>query len=70
MRNKQIRILVLRTVAGIGINDQLCVWDVLSERVRINRTTRELNKGEAGNGLARAVFIHRLGEIRDRTYEN
>ena len=31
---------------------------------------RELNKGEARNSLARAVFIHRLGEIRDRTYEN
>jgi hypothetical protein len=30
----------------------------------------ELNKGEARNSLARAVFIHRLGEIRDRTYEN
>ena len=29
-----------------------------------------LNKGEARNSLARAVFIHRLGEIRDRTYEN
>ena len=33
-------------------------------------TGRELNKGESRNGLARAVFIHRLGEIRDRTYEN
>src|SRR5271165_2215407 len=33
-------------------------------------TSRELNKGEARNGLARAAFIHRLGEIRDRTYEN
>ena len=33
-------------------------------------TGRELNKGEARNSLARAVFIHRLGEIRDRTYEN
>jgi TnpA family transposase len=33
-------------------------------------TSRELNKGEARNSLARAVFIHRLGEIRDRTYEN
>jgi TnpA family transposase len=32
--------------------------------------SRELNKGEARNSLARAVFIHRLGEIRDRTYEN
>ncbi len=33
-------------------------------------TGKELNKGEARNSLARAVFIHRLGEIRDRTYEN
>jgi TnpA family transposase len=33
-------------------------------------TSRELNKGESHNSLARAVFIHRLGEIRDRTYEN
>ena len=29
-----------------------------------------MNKGESRNSLARAVFIHRLGEIRDRTYEN
>jgi hypothetical protein len=36
-----------------------------------HRTTgQELNKGEARNSLARAVFLHRLGEIRDRTYEN
>ena len=27
-------------------------------------------KGEARNALARAVFFHRLGEIRDRTFEN
>jgi TnpA family transposase len=37
----------------------------------LRRTTgQELNKGESRNSLARAVFIHRLGEIRDRTYEN
>jgi TnpA family transposase len=29
-----------------------------------------LNKGEARNALARTVFFHRLGEIRDRSYEN
>ena len=29
-----------------------------------------LNKGEARNALARAVFFNRLGEIRDRTYED
>jgi hypothetical protein len=28
-----------------------------------------LNKGEARNALARAVFILRLGEIRDRTFK-
>src|SRR5664279_3419690 len=33
-------------------------------------TGQELNKGKSRNSLARAVFIHRFGEIRDRTYEN
>jgi TnpA family transposase len=33
-------------------------------------TGRELNRGESHNSLARAVFLHRLGKIRDRTYEN
>ena len=33
-------------------------------------TGQELNKGESRNSLARAVFIHQLGQIRDRTYEN
>ena len=27
-------------------------------------------RGEARNALARAVFFNRLGELRDRTYEN
>lgn len=34
------------------------------------RVNTGLNKGEARNALARAVFFHRLGEIRDRSYEN
>jgi len=29
-----------------------------------------LNKGESKNALARAVFLNRLGEVRDRRYEN
>ena len=37
----------------------------LRRRVQIG-----LNKGEAKNALARAVFLNRLGEIRDRSYEN
>ncbi len=34
------------------------------------RSNAGLNKGEARDTLARAVFFHRLGEIRDRTFEN
>lgn len=30
----------------------------------------ELNKGEAPNVLARVVFMHLLGEIRDKKPEN
>jgi len=29
-----------------------------------------LNKGEAKHALTRAVYFNRLGEIRDRTFEN
>lgn len=34
------------------------------------RTNAGLNKGEARNALARAVFFNRLGEMRDRSFEN
>ena len=33
------------------------------------RVNAGLNKGEARNALARAVFFNRLGEIRNRNYE-
>jgi hypothetical protein len=33
-------------------------------------TMTGLNKGEAQNSLARAVFFNRLGEIPDRSFEN
>ena len=42
----------------------------LSDPELRRQTSQELNKGESRNSLARAVFLHRLGEIRDRTYEN
>jgi TnpA family transposase len=29
-----------------------------------------LNKGEAKNALARAIFFNRQGELRDRTFED
>ena len=34
------------------------------------RTQNNLNKGEARNNLARAVFFNQLGQIRDRSYED
>jgi TnpA family transposase len=34
------------------------------------RTNAGLNKGEARNALARAVFFYRLGEMRDRSFES
>ena len=34
------------------------------------RVQSGLNKGESKNALARAVFLNRLGELRDRSFEN
>ncbi len=45
----------------------LFTLDWISDPELRRETGQELNKGEARNSLARAVFIHRLGEIRDRT---
>jgi TnpA family transposase len=44
--------------------------DWISDPALRRRTNAGLNKGEARNALARAVFFHRLGEIRDSTLEN
>jgi TnpA family transposase len=52
------------------IERTLFTLDWVSDPELRRSTGHELNKGEARNSLARAVFIHRLGEIRDRTYEN
>ena len=48
----------------------LFMIDWISDPALRRRTNAGLNKGEARNALARAVFFHRLGEIRDRTFEN
>ena len=48
----------------------LFTMDWISDPELRRSTGQELNKGESRNSLSRAVFIHRLGEIRDRTYEN
>jgi TnpA family transposase len=42
----------------------------LSDPALRQRSHAGLNKGEASNSLRRAVFFHRQGEFRDRTFEN
>lgn len=48
----------------------LFTLDWLQEPELRRRSQIGLNKGEAKNSLSRAVFFHRLGEIRDRSFEN
>jgi Tn3 transposase DDE domain len=50
------------------IKDLTLQW--LSDPALRQRSHAGLNKGEASNALRRAVFFHRQGEIRDRTFEN
>ena len=42
----------------------------LSDPALRQRSHALLNKGEASNALCQAVFFHRQGEFRDRTFEN
>ncbi|MEO8283508.1 MAG: Tn3 family transposase [Pseudarthrobacter sp.] len=47
----------------------LFLLDWLQDPGLRRKVTAGLNKGEARNTLARAVFFNRLGEIRDRSFE-
>lgn len=51
------------------IERTLFVLDWLQSVELRRRVQAGLNKGEARNALARAVFFNRLGEIRDRSFE-
>src|SRR3546814_2429433 len=44
--------------------------DWLRDPALRRRANAGLNKGEARNALARAIFFNRLGEMRDRSFEN
>jgi TnpA family transposase len=57
--------LALREVGRI--QRTLLILDWLDDPLLRRHTTAELNKGEARNGLTRAVSFHRLGRVRDRT---
>jgi Tn3 transposase DDE domain len=62
------RLTALRDIGRIERSLFLLDWYSNPELRR--RTGLGLNKGEARNTLARAVFFNRLGELRDRSFEN
>ncbi len=60
-----------RALRAVGrIERTLFVLRWLSDPVLRQRSHAGLNKGEASNALRRAVFFHRQGEFRDRTFES
>lgn len=60
-----------RALRAMGrIERTLFTLQWLSDPALRQRSHAGLNKGEASNALRRAVFFHRQGEIRDRTFEN
>ncbi len=60
--------LALREIGRI--ERTLFTLDWLKNPALRQRVNAGLNKGEARNALARAIFFNRLGEIRDRSFEN
>ncbi len=60
-----------RALRALGrIERTLFTLQWLSDPALRERSHAGLNKGEASNALRRAIFFHRQGEIRDRTFEN
>ena len=61
----------LRALRALGrIERTLFTLQWLSDPDLRQRSHAGLNKGEASNSLRRAIFFHRQGEVRDRTFEN
>ena len=59
-----------RALRALGrIERTLFTLQWLSDPALRQRSHAGLNKGEASNALRRAIFFHRQGEIRDRTFE-
>ena len=52
------------------IERTLFTLDWLSDPALRRRANAGLNKGEVRNALARVIFFNRLGEMRDRSFEN
>jgi len=57
----------LKEIGRIERSIFICEW--LLDPVLRRRAHGNLNKGETRHSLARAVFVHQLGELRDRIAE-
>ena len=63
--------LVAVALRELGRIERTLVTSDWRQNVELRRRVHaRLNKGEARNALARAVFFIRLGEMRDRGFEN
>jgi hypothetical protein len=62
--------LIGKALREIGrVERSIFMADWLMDLELRRRSHANLNKGESRHALARAVFFHRLGELRDRTAE-
>jgi TnpA family transposase len=66
---RQDGLAVMRRELG-RIGRSLFTLDWLRDVELCRRVQAGFNKGEASNALARALFFNRLGEMRDRSFEN
>ncbi len=66
----ELQVVLAIALRELGrIERTLFILDWLQNVELRRRVHAGLNKGEARNSLARAVFFNRLGEIRDRSFE-
>jgi TnpA family transposase len=54
----------------MGIEKTIFILNYLSSKSLRRKIQKGLNKGEAMNGLARAIFFGEQGELRERTIQN
>ena len=66
---RQNRLAVAMRELG-RIERTLFLLDWMTDPVLRAHVQAGLNKGEARNALARAIFFNRLGEVRDRSFEH
>src|SRR3954465_7844540 len=70
-RRRRFEQCAVRALRAVGrIERTLFTLQWLSDPALRQRSHAGLNKGEASNSLRRAVFFHRQGGFRDRTFEN